>query len=291
MKATMMAVLVLISTAGPLMAQPNIEPGLDLDEINRIGAQLTDMSNATNAANRGYEMPTAFDLTADVPVSLARQVLISTYRDFTSALAGRDLAEAHRKVEALQEFSNRSSYEDAVVALADFALAEARGDKDLTLQKLKVLERASVADDGMVMVPATLQEYYRRTGFRLALELNHLKEAMTFYEALLQASDEASVASIKPAYQQLVDFAQTDTAYGVNGRISDSGVWELQLFKAHFYLDEIEGQIDGFKLACLNKEASLGNEALVEYAVPTGFEACRVQISGAEGGRFVLVQY
>lgn len=290
MKTLITVAAVVLCSSGDLQAQTTGAP-MSLDEVNRVMQTVSDQQTAAAAAQRGYEMPIAFDLTVDVPRSLARPALIGTYRDFTSALSGRDLAEADRKVKALQEFSRRTPYEDAIVALADFALTEAGGDADLTLQKLHALDRASVGPDGTVLVPAALQEHYRWTGFRLALQRNHLKEAMTYYEAMLQASDAANLESLTPAYQQLVAFAQTDGVFGVNGSISESGVWELQLLKSHFYLDELEGPIDGFKLACLNKEASLGTEALVEYAVPAGFEACRVQISGAQGSRFVVVQY
>jgi hypothetical protein len=128
---------------------------------------------------------------------------------------------------------------------------------------------------------------------RMKLELNahEYAEVMTTWKRLEKSGvDKGTESRVLPVIDQLQKLRSDDSAYEVTGRMPD-GEWFLHLFKRHFQAVVSEGFISQVKLRCDKRYVYFAFDPKLRYEVASAYGNCSVELEGAPGTKFKLVQF
>jgi hypothetical protein len=98
---------------------------------------------------------------------------------------------------------------------------------------------------------------------------------------------EAQIASV---IEQLKQLQADNRSYDVQGVLPD-GRWYIGLFKRHFAAVVSEGYVSQAKLRCEKSHVSLPFDPKLQYEVPGRYGSCSIELEGAPGTRFKLIQF
>jgi TonB family protein len=233
----------------------------------------------------GYELKYLFVSDKAESYPGASHAFAKADKALMQAIAANDRAAADA---ALKGLKITNLYEDAYFGLANYSYAAKWGDAS---QQLAGLRRA-IAEEN-------LAHYLPQDAFRSALlacmelELN----AHEYAEALMQWNrlqklgiDKATQVRIGPIFEQLAKLRADGSAYEVSGDMPE-GDWHLHLFKRHFEARVIDGQLTQVKLRCERGHVFFAFEPKLQYRIPDLYGECNLELDGAPGSRFKLVQF
>ncbi len=99
----------------------------------------------------------------------------------------------------------------------------------------------------------------------------------------------APAAQIRTIVEQVAMIRTDGTAYAVSGHLPD-GPWYLRLFKRNFQVVVKEGSISEVKLRCDKGYVTFPLDPTMQYHVANTYADCEMELDGAPGTRFGVVQ-
>jgi TonB family protein len=231
----------------------------------------------------GYEMKYLF--ANDWRTPGANRDFVSAYRSVTEAIkaGNRTAADA-----ALQKLKITNLYEDAYFGLATYNYASKWGDES---QQLEGLRRAIAREDKARYLPNDLFRFALFNCMQLELKTHEYAEAMTTWKRLEKSGiDNNTATQLRSVGERLEKLRSDASAYEVSGLISDSN-WYLHLFKRHFQAVVSEGYISEVRLRCDKHYVFFPFDSTLQYQVNSKDGNCSIELAGAPGTRFKLIQF
>lgn len=195
----------------------------------------------------------------------------------------------------LDEAAGKSSLtpsDQAALALARAVSLNGMGQKTAALA---VLREASAEDAGR-LPPASREGALR---LRLELEglLGHAADAKATYALLteitgaLPTSDPAAdiIAQLDRALAQPAPIAVAGELYAPTG--TSEGTWSHALTRRKIGFEAVTPGVKTFVLQCAGKTHSGAVNTEETWSMPPAWGACRVEVKGAAGATFSLVEY
>jgi hypothetical protein len=102
--------------------------------------------------------------------------------------------------------------------------------------------------------------------------------------------DKAPAAQIRETIATVERIRTDDSAYAISGQISDSN-WYLHLFKRHFRAVVSEGYISEVRLRCDTRHWFFPFDASLQYEITSKDGECSIELLGAPGTQFKLIQF
>jgi hypothetical protein len=90
--------------------------------------------------------------------------------------------------------------------------------------------------------------------------------------------------------ERLKQIRSDSSSYDVQGLMPE-GRWYLGLFKRHFEAVVTEGSISQVTLRCQRSHVLFAFDPKLQYEVPSGYGSCSIEMQGAPGTRFRLIQF
>jgi TonB family protein len=251
------------------MERSKFEPG-------RLGAQPVES---------GFEMKYLFSNPAMQHHPGANPGFIKTYRAVTAAVDRGDQAAADL---AMQKLKITNLYEDAYFGLASYQYASRFGDE---WQQLESLRRAIAREDYARYLPHDLFRFALFSCLQLELKTHQYAEGLATWKRLKKAGlDKDTAARVEAAVAKLEKIRTDDSAYEVVGQISEKN-WYLHLFKRHFQAVVSEGYLSEVRLRCDTRHWFFPFDSALQYEVTGKDGQCSIELLGAPGTRFKLVQF
>jgi TonB family protein len=215
----------------------------------------------------------------------ASDAFVREYTALMSAINSDDRAAADAAVGKLKI---GNLYEDAYFGLATYNYAKKWGNES---QQLEGLGRA-IAEEGVAhYLPKDSFQSALLARMKLEMNAHEYAEVMTTWKLLEKLGvDKSTESRILPVIDQLQKLRSDDSAYEVTGRMPE-GRWFLHLFKRHFQAVVSEGFISQVKLRCDKRYVYFSFDPKLEYEVASAYGNCSVELEGAPGTKFKLLQF
>ncbi len=215
----------------------------------------------------------------------AKPPFASAYKALLAALNSGDRAAAD---EAMQKLKITNLYEDAYFGIASYQFASKYGDEE---QQLEGLRRAIAREDYARYLPRDLFRFALFTCMQLELKAHQYAEALTTWKRLEKAGiDKETAARLRETIAQVEKIRTDDSAYEVSGQITDRN-WYLHLFKRHFHAAVSEGYISEVRLRCATRHWFFAFDAALSYEINSKDGQCSIELLGAPGTQFKLMQF
>jgi TonB family protein len=210
---------------------------------------------------------------------------VAVYSSLMRAIKEGDRAAADSAMETLK-VSNLS--EDAYAGLAAYNYASKWGDES---QQLEGLRRAIAEANEPYYLPPDVYWSTLLTRMKLELQTQRYAEALATWKHLQKSPIERSAkAPLEAIVEKLQKLRSDDSAYEVTGLIADTD-WHLHLFKRHFRAEVVEGHISQVKLRCDRHYRFFTFDPTLQYEVSSKDGECSIELEGAPGTRFKLIQF
>ncbi len=191
-----------------------------------------------------------------------------------------DAALANLKITTLSE--------DAAFGLATYFYARKWGDDS---QQLEALRRAIVREDRVTYLSKDQFKSALATRLNLELKMREYAEALKTWEGMRTVGvDEHTMALFKPGVDRLQKIRLDDSSYAISGLLTPAGSWHLHLFKRHFKAVVSGGYISQVKLRCNRHYVFFNFDPTLLYKVDSKYGDCAIELLGAPGTHFQLVQ-
>jgi TonB family protein len=233
----------------------------------------------------GFEMKYLFRDERMLQSPGANPAFIKSYKTLIAALNSGERATA---AEAMQKLKITNLYEDAYFGMATYNYASKYGNER---QQLEGLRRAIAREDYARYLPRDLFRSALINCMQLELKDHQYAEALATWKRLQKAGiDKDSAARIREAVAKLEKIRTDDSVYAVSGQISDRN-WYLHLFKRHFQAVVSEGYISEVRLRCDTRHWFFPFDASLQYEINTKDGDCSIELLGAPGTEFKLMQF
>jgi TonB family protein len=238
-----------------------------------------------NPIESGYELKYRF-VNTDMRISPgASGAFVREYKALLSAINSGDRAAADA---ALSQLKIGNLYEDAYFGLATYNYWKKWGDES---QQLEGLRRAIAEEDVAHYLPKDLFQSALLARMQLEMNAHQYAEVLTTWKRLQKSGvDKDRESRLRHVIDQLQKLRSDDSAYEVAGWMPE-GRWFLHLFKRHFQAEVSEGFISQAKLRCDKRYVSFAFDPKLQYQVASAYGNCSVELEGAPGTRFKLVQF
>lgn len=233
----------------------------------------------------GFEMKYKFENTNLTRQPGARREFIRAYRGLESAVKSADRAAADQ---AMAQLKVTNLYEDAYYGLAQDRYAYKWGTPS---EQLAGLQRAIAEEDKAHYLSNELFRAALLDSFRLQVGMRDYAGALTTWKRLLHAGiDKDTVAKYQPVVDHLETIRTDDSAYEVEGTMTD-GKWYLHLFKHNFEANVTSGSLTEVKLRCDKHHYFFAFDPKLDYKINPHAGDCSIELLGAPGTRFNLIQF
>jgi len=215
----------------------------------------------------------------------AKPEFIDAYNVAMHAIDSGDRARADQFLKKLQV---TNLYEDAYLGVASYEYALKWGTAS---QQLDALRRAT--SWGKVAQFLSKREFKAAMVSLMSLELKtrEYAEALETAESLKKLSlDMRTAAQIESAVAQLGKLRLDNESYEMSGAMP-KGSWYLHLFKRHFYALVNQGYISQVKLRCDKRYVFFAFDPKIQYQVANDDGQCTLELDGAPGTQFKLIQF
>jgi TonB family protein len=222
----------------------------------------------------------------DVPPSTgATRAFIDTYKSLMAAVDAGDRPAADT---AMNKLRVTNLYEDAYAGIATYTYATKWGDVS---QQLDGLRRAIAGENGPRYLPRDMFQAALLGCIKLELTAREYAEAMITWHRLEKMGIDAGTAAVlKPIIDKLEKIRSDATSYDVSGLMPE-GTWHLHLFKRHFQAVVSEGYISQVKLRCDKRYVYFAFDPTLKYETADGTGKCAIELDGAPGTKFKLIQF
>lgn len=219
------------------------------------------------------------------PSKGATREFIKAYDTLRGAIRTDDRAAADA---AMKKLVVTNMYEDAYLGMATYFYATRWGDEK---QQLEGLTRAIAGEAEPNLLPQELFKSALQVAMKLQADLRQYAEALATFKRLQKVGTDAqTVSRLTPAVEQLEKIRSDDSSYAVPGEMPE-GSWHLGLFKRHFRAEVTEGSIAQAKLRCQKHYVTFAFDPQLQYQVDSKDGDCSIELLGAAGTRFNLIQF
>jgi TonB family protein len=276
------------------MVDPGGKP-FEITVVRSTGDKTFDMT-AMKAIERSTFFPGSLD---GKPVESGyelRYVFLSNVggpsQQFTAAyealLRAVNAADKTAADAALAKLKITTLSEDAYFGLATYFYASKWGDGT---QQLEALTRAIVQQDRVQYLSKDQFKSAMLTRLKLEMKARQFAEALTTWKGLEKVGvDKSTEALVLPMVDQLQKLRSDDSSYAVAGLLTSAGSWHLHLFKRHFEALVSDGYISQVKLRCDKHYVFFTFDPTIQYKVDAKYGDCAIELLGAPGTHFQLVQ-
>ena len=207
------------------------------------------------------------------------------YESLGAAIKAGDRAAADA---AMSRLKVTTLFEDAYVGLATYKYALKWGDES---QQLAGLRRAIAEEDVARYLPEAAFRSTLLACIALEVKMRLYAEAMTTWTRLQRMGlDQDTEAQIKSVIAKLERLRSDDTSYEIAG-LMENGSSYLHLFKRHFRIAVSQGLVSQVKLRCEQRYVYFAFDPTLQYEVASKDGQCSIELEGAPGTRFKLVQF
>jgi TonB family protein len=214
----------------------------------------------------------------------ARAEFVSQRRKLLEAIHSNDKAAADAALAALNV---QNLYEDAFKGLAQYSYAVQYGDVN---QQIAGLQRAIANESDARYLPRDTFAAALENLLRLQIQTNRYAEALETWDTLQKASHDAPLlARIRPLIDQVHALRSDGRPYSVAGDLKDEG-WFIKLFRDNFRIKVFSGQVRTLRLRCERTYRMFDFDPQLEYHIASKSGQCELEVDGAPGSRFYLVQ-
>lgn len=126
--------------------------------------------------------------------------------------------------------------------------------------------------------------------FKLEVNTHRYAEALSTWKNLKKVADSQTTLAVTPVIAQLDKLKSDDSEVEVAGVLSET-TWSLHLFKPHFRAVVSDGYLSQVKLRCDKRYVYFAFDPNLNYEVAKRYGACTIQLVGAPGTHFILVQF
>ncbi|HUF73782.1 MAG TPA: energy transducer TonB [Gammaproteobacteria bacterium] len=221
----------------------------------------------------------------------ARRAFADQFRGFVRAMNEGSQDDAAAKLASLEDTEIYNNYEYAHLSLARYQFASRYGSP---LEQMRHLETARGENPSQPQYESFLPEDVvtpsRRNLFQLMVQNRNFAEATAVFRLMAFRGDEEGLGLFRETYVRLQAFRTNDAPYAVEGQLDKNGSWALDLFKNDFYLDRITGTVNEIKLRCQREYVFLPFDPETQYTVSESAGNCNIEVLGAPGAAFELVQ-
>ena len=229
----------------------------------------------------GLEMKYTFMADAGGPSSK----FIAGYKTLLGAINAGDKADAEA---ALAHLKITNLSEDAYFGLATFLYASKWGDES---QQLEALRRAIVEEDRVTYLSKDQLKSALLTRLKLEMKAHLYAEALTTWKGMEKVGvDETTKTHFQQTVDQLQQLRSDNSPYAVSGLLTSTGNWHLHLFKRRFQAVVSDGYISQVKLRCEKRYVFFTFDPSLQYNVDAKYGDCAIELLGAPGTHFQLVQ-
>jgi TonB family protein len=219
------------------------------------------------------------------PSTGATRAFIDAYKSLMAAVDAGDRPAADT---AMNKLKVTNLYEDAYAGIATYTYATKWGDAS---QQLAGLRRAIAEEKDARYLPKDVFRSALLGCIKLELTAREYAEAMiTWHHLEKMGIDTDTTAVLKPIIAKLEKIRSDATRYEVPGQMPE-GTWHLHLFKQHFQAAVSEGYISQVKLRCDKRYVFFAFDPTLQYQVADGAGKCAIELDGAPGTTFKLIQF
>jgi TonB family protein len=217
-------------------------------------------------------------------VGASRQ-FIGAYGDLMHAINATDKPAADV---AMAKIRINNLYENAYFGLASYIYATKWGDES---QQLEALKQAIAEEDGAHYLPKDQFRSALYARMKLEVQAREYAEALITWKRLQKLDvDKSTMTLIQPIVDQLQKLRSDGSTYAVPGLLTPEGRWYLHLFKRHFSAVVNDGYISQVKLRCEKHYVFFAFDPSLQYEVDAKYGDCSIELLGAPGTHFQLVQ-
>lgn len=218
------------------------------------------------------------------------QLFINRYRNFSRRMANEEIDEARELLSWMNSRDIVNLYEAAFISLANYLMAKFDGDVYGQLHHLQAALSYEGQDGGKSFLPEESVLFARFELFKLLVENKFYAETFRAFNAIANSGSSELANALLPTMDQISSILNDDSSYPVYGKIPDSTVWFINLYKPYFYFGDVVGEIDELSLACDRKYSILAYEEDARYTIPRSWGKCALRLLGRPGTEFILVQ-
>jgi TonB family protein len=194
-------------------------------------------------------------------------------------------------LEKMANIPNQNFYSLSYLSLARYRYAEEFGTPQEQINALEeLIEFDSRASKKHKMLKGELKQTVLTALLKTQLDSSHFAEVLKNYK-LFSKDDEQIKNGFASAYTKIQSIS--NDANSVTQRvikIPARGELHLPLLKQSFLLDQVDGDIESFKMRCDKRFAKLPYQADGQYDIPASWGDCDLQIDGTAGTTATLLQ-
>jgi TonB family protein len=216
----------------------------------------------------------------------ARPDFIRAYKALENAVTAQDRGAADLR---LQELKVTNLYEDAYLGVAHFQYAKLWGTHQ---EQRGGLARAILNDGVGHYLPPDLRQSILFAFFNLEVQDHLYPEAIKTAARIQKLKlDSKTTQAFKGVLEQIQKVRSDGSSYDVKIQISESGSYNISLFKHHFRIAVDRGGISQVKLRCQKHFASFDFNPALEYEYSSKDGDCSMEVIGAPGSQFTVTQF
>ncbi len=235
----------------------------------------------------------------DMDRGVSRRVR-ALFRDGREAIVAGDAPAAQKIVEKLQAIDGRNLYEEAHIELLKASRYRLLGQQANEVHSLSRILRFDTYGESEDMKNRYLeQDLQLQVLSRLyEIQMNNMMiaDAQNTASKLTQLTpDNPITLQIEKHAQMVMSHLPEDATIRTTGELADNpyrptSVWKTRLSRKRGFIDQTEGSITNFKIACDNGETRADPTGAISWNLPDSWGTCTAELIGEPGTTFELVQ-
>jgi TonB family protein len=217
------------------------------------------------------------------PASGARSKFVRAYQTLVKAIDAGDKAQADQQLALLD---GQNLYEDAFLNYARYFYDIKWGTE---AQQLVDLRQAVVGEHDRYLPQQAFVTALERE-FWLEMKTNDFGRALKTWRFLDPIAPKDSRDQLLKAVDQVNALRDSDTTFSMSARIDKGTTWNGSLLKHRFGIRVTHGTVSEIKLRCEKQYLFFKYEPGLQYSVSTRSGPCSVELVGAPGTTFELIQ-
>ena len=214
----------------------------------------------------------------------------SEYRKFGGFLSEANSEAASSQIKKLNNLGALNNFEYALLSLANYDYHRFF-DPDETKEISYLISALGgpFVEIEAGYLPEELSIPAKNNLFMLLVNSAKYQEALDIYYSLRGAG--ADTTRIDSTVEQIHKLAVEDSGYSIKAKTDHNGEWQIQLFKAGFYINGLGNRISEIRLRCDKKFQFFQYKEDVTYQVPRSWGKCNVQVLASANIDFEFGQF
>jgi TonB family protein len=218
------------------------------------------------------------------PAKGASSEFITAYKGFTKAVEAGDKRQAD---ELLTKLQVQNLYEDAFRSFGKYFYDRNWGTAE---DQLTDLGRAAAGEKSDRYLPKEAFTMVLTAKFILEVDSRDYGSALETWRTLQPIAALKTRADLQRTVDQIDAIRKSDEVVSLAEQIRKGTTWGGHLFKTHFSIAVASGAVSEIKLRCERQYLFFKYQPGVQYSVSTRSGSCGIEVVGAPGTTFELIQ-